>query len=97
MICGWECLIQLLLDVVSARWHNKALLVSFDTERESEHHVDVLTQDIKQILSRLDKGIKQIVMHYSGDQVVVQVRDQGAISLYFAEPDGRRCRNSKAL
>lgn len=69
----WKLLIHVLFGVVSARWHNKALLVSFDTERESEHHVDVLTQDIKHILSKVDKAIKQIVAHHSGDQVVVQV------------------------
>lgn len=59
--------------MVLVRWHSKALLVSFDNEKESDHYVDILTQEIKQTLGRLDKAIKHIVAHQSGDKVVVQV------------------------
>ncbi|GMH33333.1 hypothetical protein BSKO_01167 [Bryopsis sp. KO-2023] len=71
-------------------WHSKALLVSFDTEKESEHHVDVLTQDIKRMLTSMDKGIKRITMDQGGDKVVGQVQRQLAQALFKLSVDFRK-------
>lgn len=41
------------------RAHAKALLVSFDTENDSQSHVDALTREVQGLFKRLDKDIRE--------------------------------------
>ena len=67
------------------------MLVSFETENEAQQHVDVLTQDIKQMFGKLDKQIKKLGASDSGgdNKVVAQVRSADrhmALSVWLWQP-----------
>ena len=53
------------------------MLVSFETENEAQQHVDVLTEDVKQMFGKLDKEIKRLSASAGGGdgKVVAQVRN----------------------
>lgn len=74
------------------RWHNKTLLVSFETNDESQQHVDVITQEFRHLLGKLDKDIKRIVIGQSkeNEKVVLQVQKQLAQALFRISVDFRR-------
>lgn len=73
-------------------WHNKKLLVSFETDDVSQQTVEVLTQEIKHLLSKLDREIQRIVHNQTkeNEKIVSQVQRQLAQALYKISLDFRR-------
>lgn len=68
------------------------MLVSFETDDESQQHVDVITQEFRHLLGKLDKDIKRIVIGQSkeNEKVVFQVQKQLAQALFRISVDFRR-------
>lgn len=73
-------------------WHSKAMLVSFETENEAQQHVDVLTEDVKQMFGKLDKEIKRLSASAGGGdgKVVAQVQRQLAQALFKLSVEFRK-------
>ena len=68
------------------------LLVSFETDDVSQQTVDVITQEFKHLLSKLDREIKDITRNQTRDneKIVSQVQRQLAQALYRISVDFRR-------
>lgn len=68
------------------------LLVSFETDDVSQQTVDVLTQEIKHLLSKLDREVQRIVRNQNkeNEKIVSQVQRQLAQALYRISIDFRR-------
>lgn len=75
-----------------SRWHSKKLLVTFETDDVSEQTVDVLTQDIRRLLSKMDREIQNITRNQNkeNEKIVSQVQRQLAQALYKISIDFRR-------
>jgi len=68
------------------------LLVSFETDENAQRTVNVITQDVQHLLSKLDGEVKRIVNNANKDneQIVSQVQRQLAQALYKISVDFRR-------
>ena len=68
------------------------LLVSFDTDDVAQQTVDVVTQEFKHLLAKLDRDIKRIVHNQTteNEKIVGQVQRQLAQALYRISVDFRR-------
>lgn len=74
--------------------HNKALLVTFESENESQSHADALTREIQMTFKRLDKEVRNIDKGaIGGDEdasVRLQVQRQLAQALFKLSVDFRK-------